>query len=44
VIKRGNKMPLIEKVNFKTILQKGNKIQVPELIRWQFKVETNQML
>ncbi|MGZ4851206.1 MAG: hypothetical protein ACXV2C_07495, partial [Candidatus Bathyarchaeia archaeon] len=26
------------------MLQKGNKIQVQELIRWQFKAETNQML
>ena len=37
-------MPITEKVNFMTMLQKGNKIQVPELIRWQFKAETNQML
>jgi len=37
-------MPLTEPVTFKTKLQKGNRIQVPELIRLQFKVETNQML
>jgi hypothetical protein len=37
-------MPLTEKVTFKTLLQKGNKLQVPELIRLQFKIETNQVL
>ena len=37
-------MPIIEKVSFKTMLERGNRIQIPELIRWQFKVETNQML
>jgi hypothetical protein len=38
------KMPLTERVNFKTKLQKGNRIQVPQLLRWQFKIETNQLL
>jgi len=37
-------MPLTEKVTFKTLLQKGNRLQVPELIRWQFKMESNQIL
>jgi hypothetical protein len=37
-------MPITERINFKTMLQKGNKIQIPELIRGQFKVETNQLL
>ena len=37
-------MPITEKITFKSVLQKGNRIQVPELIRWQFKVETNQLL
>jgi hypothetical protein len=37
-------MSLTEKVTFKTLLQKGNKLQVPELIRLQFKIETNQVL
>ena len=37
-------MPLTEKINFKTKLQKGNRIQVPQLIRWEFKAETNQLL
>ena len=37
-------MPLTQKVSFKTILQKGNRLQVPKLIRWQFKMETEQVL
>jgi len=37
-------MPLTEKVTFTTVLQRGNRMQVPELIRWQFKMETDQVL
>jgi len=37
-------MPLTQKVTFKTLLQKGNRLQVPKLIRWQFKMETSQTL
>ena len=37
-------MPLTEKVNFKTPLQRGNRVQIPKLIRWQFKLETDQVL
>jgi hypothetical protein len=37
-------LTLTEKVPFKTVLQKGNRIQVPKLIRWQFKMETDQVL
>ena len=37
-------MPLTQKVTFKTLLQKGNRVQVPRLIRWQFKMETDQVL
>ena len=37
-------MPLTEKVTFKTLLQKGDRVQVPKLIRWQFIMETNQVL
>ena len=37
-------MPLTEKITFKTQLQKGDKVQVPELIRCQFKMETNEIL
>jgi hypothetical protein len=37
-------MLLTEKVSFVTLLQKGNRIQVPRLIRWQFKLESSQIL
>ena len=37
-------MPLTQKVTFKTMLQRGNRVQVPKLVRWQFKMETNQVL
>jgi len=37
-------MPLTEAITFKTRLQKGNRVQVPKLIRWRFKMETEQVL
>jgi hypothetical protein len=37
-------MPLIQKVSFKTVLQRGNRVQVPKLVRWQFKMDTEQVL
>ena len=37
-------MPLTQKVSFKTVLQKGNRVQVPKLVRWQFKMDTEQVL
>jgi hypothetical protein len=37
-------LPLAEKVAFKTVLQKGNRVQVPKLVRWQFKMEPEQVL
>jgi len=37
-------MPLTEKVFFKAVLQRGNRVQVPRLIRWQFKLEPVQLL
>ena len=37
-------MPLTHKVTFQTVLEKGNRVQVPKLIRWQFKMEQNQIL
>lgn len=37
-------MPLTQKVTFKTRLQRGNRVQVPRLTRWQFKMETDQVL
>ena len=48
---RGNRItlnwfdvPLTESAEFKTILQKGNRIQLPRLIRRKFKLETSQIL
>ena len=37
-------MPLTQKVTFKTVLQRGNRVQVPKLVRWQFKMDTEQVL
>jgi hypothetical protein len=37
-------MPLTVKVNFVTVLEKGNRLQIPKLIQWQFKMEQNQVL
>ena len=37
-------MPLTSKVSFKRILEKGNRVQVPKKIRWQFKLDPNQIL
>ncbi|MCJ7762325.1 hypothetical protein MUP38_02580 [Candidatus Bathyarchaeota archaeon] len=37
-------MPLTQKVSFKTMLQKGNRVQVPKLVRWQFKMDSAQVL
>ena len=37
-------MPLTRKVSFKTVLQKGNRVQVPKALRWQFKMDTEQVL
>lgn len=35
---------LTESVRFKTLIQKGNRIQVPKLVRWQHKMEPTQIL
>jgi len=37
-------MPLIRDVKFQAVLEKGNRLQVPKLILWQFKMEQNQVL
>ena len=37
-------MPLTRLVSFKAALQKGNRVQIPKLIRWQFKLEPEQIL
>jgi bifunctional DNA-binding transcriptional regulator/antitoxin component of YhaV-PrlF toxin-antitoxin module len=31
-------------VKFKAILQKGNRVQLPRLVRWRFQLETSQVL
>ena len=31
-------------VSFKALLQRGNRVQVPRLVRWQFKLEVTQVL
>jgi len=37
-------LPLAQEISFKTVLQKGNRVQVPKLVRWQFKLDTEQVL
>jgi hypothetical protein len=37
-------VPLTEAVSFKALLQRGNRVQVPRLVRWQFKLEATQVL
>jgi len=37
-------MPLTKKVNFNTLLEKGNRLQIPKLIQWQFKMEQTHVL
>ena len=37
-------MPLAGRVEFKRPLEGCNKVQVPKLIRWQFKLEPDQVL
>ena len=37
-------MPLTESVSFKAVLQKGSRVQIPRLVRWQFKLEPTQIL
>jgi bifunctional DNA-binding transcriptional regulator/antitoxin component of YhaV-PrlF toxin-antitoxin module len=40
----GFAVPLTETVNFKTVLQRGNRIQLPKLVRWRYKLESDQVL
>lgn len=37
-------MVLTGQVEFKAVLQRGNRIQVPRLIRWSYKLEPSQVL
>ena len=40
----GKFKPLATRVSFEAVLEKGNRLQVPKLIRWQFKMEQTQVL
>jgi hypothetical protein len=35
---------LTEKVSLTAVLQKGNRFQVPKVLRWRFKMDTDQVL
>jgi hypothetical protein len=37
-------VPLDQKVTFPAIFEKGNRVQVPKVIMWQFKMEQTQLL
>ncbi len=37
-------LPLTGAVEFRAVLQKGNRVQVPKLVRWEFKMEPSQVL
>ncbi len=37
-------LPLTEKVSFQAMLQRGNRLQVPRVVRWRFKLESDQVL
>jgi hypothetical protein len=37
-------MPLTRKVTFKGKLQKAGRVQIPKMIRWEFKIEADQVL
>jgi hypothetical protein len=37
-------LPLTESVSFKAALQRGNRVQIPRLFRWQHKMESDQVL
>jgi hypothetical protein len=40
----GFNVPLAELVEFKAVLQKGNRFQLPKVVRWRFKLESDQVL
>jgi len=37
-------LPLTRAAEFRAVLQKGNRFQVPRLVRWEFKLEPSQVL
>jgi hypothetical protein len=43
-VKLEKSMPLTGTVSFQTALEKGNRLQIPKLIQWQFKMERSQVL
>ena len=42
--RRKNELPLTQTVSFKTKLQAQNRLQVPKLVRQQYKLETSEIL
>ena len=36
-------MPLTETVRFKVVVQKNRRIQIPRLVRWQFKLDQSEV-
>ena len=40
----GFNVPLTELVKFKAVLQRGNRFQLPKVVRWGFKLESDQVL
>jgi hypothetical protein len=37
-------LPLKRTVSFRAVLQKGKRFQVPKIVRWEFKLESGQVL
>jgi hypothetical protein len=37
-------LPLTQVVRFKAVLQAGNRVQVPNVVRWEFKMDHTQVL
>ena len=40
----GGVLPLTETVSFQAMLQRGNRLQIPRVVRWRFKLESDQVL
>ena len=40
----GFRLPLTQSVTFKTMLQKQNRLQVPLLVRWKYRLESSEVL
>jgi len=37
-------LPLTQRVSFKAVLQKQNRLQVPKLVRWEYKLKSSEVL